>query len=92
MARLGMDVEQVRSAQTQLVSLHSQLTSLITSLGTQVSNAKSAWDGPDSTQFESEWNSQHRTALQNAAQAIEDFSRKLQNNIQAQEDTSNNYA
>lgn len=88
MANKGMDTDIARSVHTQLGGLHTQLTTLINNIGTQVSTVHGVWHGTDSTQFESEWSSVHRPALTNAANALEQFARTLMSNITNQETTS----
>ncbi len=89
MARLGMDVTEVRGVAGNLHNQSGQLNQLMASIGQSVDKAVSVWDGPDSRKFQDEWASQHRPALQRLVQEIETLSSTARRNADQQEQVSN---
>lgn len=91
MARLGMDVEQVEQVARQLKTQAQALRSTANQMANLVNTAKSNWDGNDASQFENEWQSTHRPAIDRAADAVDALSDTAMRNVQAQRDTSGSY-
>lgn len=80
----GMDVPQVQSIGNQLKHQADQINSVISAINGLVSQLPGVWHGKDATEFESWWNTQHRPALQNAAQAVAGLGQSALNNAQDQ--------
>ncbi|MBN9224041.1 MAG: hypothetical protein ABS63_06480 [Microbacterium sp. SCN 70-27] len=87
MAVWGLDVQQVRQLSTQLNQKASDIDSILSTLTNALSNTQ--WEGPDATQFRSDWSGQHTSSLRQVAQALRDAANKASQNATAQEQTSN---
>lgn len=87
MAVWGLDVQQVRQLSTQLNQKASDIDSILSTLTNALSNTQ--WEGPDATQFRSDWSGQHTSSLRQVAQALRDAANKASQNASAQEQTSN---
>ena len=88
MAMEGMDISVMTGVHGKLVSLQGQLESVMSGLGSEVSTAAGAWKGPDSTQFENDWNSDYRPALSRLGTELQQYAQKVQQHIQRQQQTS----
>jgi len=87
MAVWGLDVQQVRQLSSQLNQKASDIDSILSTLTNALSNTQ--WEGPDATQFRSDWSGQHTAALRQVGQALRDAANKASQNASAQEQTSN---
>jgi uncharacterized protein YukE len=90
MAMEGMIVEDVTSALGHLGSLSSQLQEIISSTQGVVTTLESAWQGPDSSQFQAQWPANH-SALMTALNALQEMHTHVQTNLAAQQQASNSY-
>lgn len=88
MAMVGMDIEQVRNIGNQLNAQSDAINDVISQIESLIGQAISVWQGNDATQFQDWWNSQHKPALMNAAEAIAGLGQSALNNAQAQEGAS----
>lgn len=88
MAWLGMNLDTVRGELPKWQNLAEELNGVINNVSTQVQAANEAWNGTDSEQFVSEWNDQHRPALEKIRQLIEQLCNQLQSDIQQQGEAS----
>ncbi|MBK6885461.1 MAG: WXG100 family type VII secretion target [Tetrasphaera sp.] len=88
MARLGMDVDEVRNVASNLHSQSGELNTLISKIESLVNKAVGVWDGPDSRRFHEDWASKHRPALQRLSQEIEQLSSVARTNAAEQENVS----
>lgn len=88
MAIVGLDVEQIRSVGGQLKGQAAAIDGVIASIEGLISQAIANWTGPDATQFQDWWNTQHRPALQTAREAIDGLGQSALNNADAQEQVS----
>lgn len=86
MAMFGMDVAEVRQLAAQLQQASSDITNIVSQLTSKLQGT--TWQGPDRQRFESDWQSQHVTALNNVATALGDASTLATTNAQQQEDAS----
>ena len=91
MAFEGMDVDNVRSAYTQMSSLHQQLQGIVGAMPHVLSELESAWQGPDAKQFVAQWPT-HQAQLQSALNGLQEICTHIQANLQQQEQTSSSYA
>lgn len=89
MAFDGMDPDQVISIGNQLNQQGDQINNVIAAINGLVGQLQGVWQGKDAREFEGWWNSQHRPALQQAAEAIRGLGQSAHNNAQAQINTSN---
>jgi len=89
MAFEGMDVAHVQSIGNQLKHQSEQINSVIAAINSLVGQLPGVWHGKDATEFENWWNTQHRPALQHAAQAVAGLGQSALNNAQDQINTSN---
>lgn len=91
MALVGMDTD---LAQTQLTQLQNQgvdaLQQMIGQLDALIGQIEGNWKGADASNFNSEWNSNIKTMLNNVHTQLADFHTKFNSNIQAQVQTSAN--
>lgn len=88
MAWLGMNLDTVRGELPKWQNLGEELNGIINNVNTQVQQANEAWNGTDSEKFVSEWNDQHRPALEKIKQLIEQLVEQLQQDIQQQTEAS----
>lgn len=89
MAIIGMDVEAATGHATSLQTNGiDALHNLITQLDSTVNGLMDAWKGTDAGNFQSDWQSSHKPNLTTIQAALTDFHTKLNQNIQAQVDTS----
>jgi uncharacterized protein YukE len=86
MAFEGMDPAQVRSLASAMGSAADSLTAAADQLDAELS--RSAWKGPDSAQFRSQWTSSHRTALRNTAESLRQVRKVLAKQADDQDLTS----
>lgn len=87
MAVWGLDVQQVRALSSQLNNKAQDIDSILSQLTNALSQTQ--WEGPDATQFRSDWSGQHTSALRQVSQALRDAAQKASQNASAQEQTSN---
>lgn len=92
MAWLGMNLDTVKGELPKWVQLKEDLNNVITSVNTQVNEADQNWNGPDSEQFVSEWESNHRPNLERIVGLLEALEQQLNRDIAGQESASNEYA
>ena len=92
MAMIGMDVEEIETVAQQLHSQAEQIGQVISTIEGLIGQAEGAWKGDDAARFKDEWGCQHRPALQQAQQAIENLGTAARNNAARQRDTSSSYA
>jgi uncharacterized protein YukE len=89
MAMIGMDTDLATSQAQQLATQGVDgIAQLISTLDNLVGQISSNWQGTDATNFHNEWNSTHRTQLQNVHTALSDFHMTFNRNIQDQIHTS----
>lgn len=88
MAWLGMNLETVNGELPKWQTLAEELNGIITNVNTQVQAANEAWNGTDSEQFISEWEGQHRPALEQIRGLIQQLCDQLQHDIQQQTEAS----
>ncbi|WP_292727431.1 WXG100 family type VII secretion target [Microbacterium sp. UBA837] len=88
MAVWGLDVQQVRQLSTQLNQKAADIDSILSTLTSALDATQ--WEGPDATQFRSEWSGQHSASLRRVAEALRDAASKASRNAAAQEQTSTN--
>ena len=88
MAWLGMNLETVKGELPKWQNLAEELNGVINNVNTQVQQANEAWNGPDSEKFVSEWEGQHRPALEKIKGLIEQLCEQLQSDIQQQAEIS----
>ncbi|RDH77060.1 hypothetical protein DVS77_18470 [Mycolicibacterium moriokaense] len=86
MAYFGQDVEQVRQLAGQLNTRADDIARLISQLSSTVDSVD--WRGPDAERFRSEWQGQHRTALNAVVSALHDASQSARRNAQDQQTAS----
>lgn len=83
----GLDVQQVRDLATNLDREADSIDALLSKLTGLLNNTQ--WTGPDATQFRSDWQGAHTTALRKVGQALRDTAIQARNNANSQEQTSN---
>jgi uncharacterized protein YukE len=86
MAFEGMDLAQVRSLAAAIGSAADSLATAADQLDGELS--RSAWKGPDASQFRSQWTSSHRTALRNTAESLRQVRKVLLKQAADQDETS----
>lgn len=82
----GMDVEAVQGLARQLDAKSQEITNLANQLTTQLSSTD--WKGPDADRFRTDWDSIHRPALNNVAQALDTAGTTANQNATEQLNTS----
>lgn len=87
----GMNVDAVRTISNQLTQQAEQINTLIGSIGSQVSNAHENWSGPDSEQFQADWQNIYMPHLRQVEQDIRTYAQKAMTNVSNQESTSQAY-
>ena len=88
MGWLGMNLDVVKGELPKWQNLAEDLGTVITNVNTQVQAANEAWNGTDSEKFVSEWEGQHRPALEKIKALIEQLCEQLQSDIQQQAEVS----
>lgn len=88
MAWLGMNLDIVNGELPKWQQLGEEVGSIITDTTTKVQEANEAWNGADSEKFVSEWEGQHRPALEKIKGLIEQLTAQLQSDINQQRETS----
>ncbi|MGE9782714.1 WXG100 family type VII secretion target [Janibacter sp. CX7] len=88
MAWLGMNLETVKGEIPKWQQLAEDINTIITTVNTQVQQADEAWNGKDSDDFISEWEGQHRPALEKIKGLIENLQGQLQGDVQQQAEAS----
>ena len=86
MAFWGADTQQLKDLGAKLQAGARELENQKNMLGRLLEGTK--WEGPDATQFRSDWHSQHATALAKVAQALDEAGKHAIRNSQQQEDAS----
>ncbi|QIG42173.1 hypothetical protein G5V58_04800 [Nocardioides anomalus] len=86
MTMKGMDIEAGRQS-AQTIQQGSQELEQLTNTLTQ-SLESFQWIGPDADRTRQSWQSEHRTALTNISQALQEFSTLINNQAQEQEQVS----
>ena len=86
MTMKGMDIEAGRQS-VQTIQQGSQELEQLTNTLTQ-SLESFQWIGPDADRTRQTWQSEHRTALTNISQALQEFSTLINNQAQEQEQVS----
>ena len=89
MAWLGMNLETVAGEIPKWRNLSEEVGGIINNTNAQVQAANEAWNGTDSDKFVSEWNDQHRPALEKIKQLIDELCERLDADVQQQRETSN---
>ena len=86
MAFYGLDIEQVQ----QFATLTKQKSSDITQMSSEITSKLEGtqWEGPDATQFRSDWTQVHVPALRQIAEALETVSTTAAQNASEQEQAS----
>src|SRR4051812_48676530 len=79
----GADVDELRTLAKQFDTAASQLESVGTTLSSSV-NQTQAWQGPDASQFRSDWNGTHTAQLKAAVAALTNGSTGLLKNADEQ--------
>ncbi|MFF1883292.1 WXG100 family type VII secretion target [Pseudarthrobacter sp. NPDC058196] len=85
----GADVEQLRTLAQQFSKTADLLQQQSTQLSSQINN-NPAWKGADAQRFRSDWNSNHRTLLQQTVSRLQQESKVLLQNADEQEQASSN--
>jgi uncharacterized protein YukE len=85
-AYFGQDIEQVQQLAGQLNTRADDIQRLISQLSSTVDAVD--WRGPDAERFRSEWQGQHRTALNAVVSALHDASQSARRNAQDQQTAS----
>ena len=83
----GADVEQLRTLAQQFSKTADLLQQQSTQLSSQINN-NPAWKGADAQRFRSDWNSNHRTLLQQTVSRLKQESKLLLKNADEQEKAS----
>ena len=83
----GADVEQLRALAQQFNKTADLLQHQSTQLSSQINN-NPAWKGADAQRFRSDWNSNHRTLLQQTVSRLKQESKVLLQNADEQEKAS----
>ena len=83
----GADVEQLRTLAQQFSKTADLLQQQSTQLSSQINN-NPAWKGADAQRFRSDWNSSHRTLLQQTVSRLQQESKVLLRNADEQEKAS----
>ena len=86
MTMKGMDIEAGRQSATQIQQGSSELEQLTNTLTQSLEGFQ--WIGPDADRTRQTWQSEHRTALTNISQALQEFSTLINNQAQEQEQVS----
>ncbi|MDT5101314.1 MAG: hypothetical protein QOC76_5051 [Mycobacterium sp.] len=86
MAYFGQDVEQVQQLASQLNTRADDIQRLVSQLSSTVDAVD--WQGPDAERFRSEWQGQHRTALNAVVSALHDASQSARRSAQDQQTAS----
>lgn len=89
MAIEGMDVGEVNRIGNQLRHEGDAIRQVMSQVDSLISQAESVWKGPDATQFNEWWRTQHRPALSIAADAVTGLGQSALNNASAQTTASN---
>lgn len=82
----GMDTESVTALATRMSTVAEQVRALEQRLTSQLTSTD--WVGHDRTRFESDWTTQHVTALRQAAAALDDAARVATDNVHEQDRAS----
>ncbi|RFA09198.1 hypothetical protein B7R54_08135 [Subtercola boreus] len=82
-----MDAGELRALAKDFDQKASQLQGLLSTLTVEI-NRTQAWGGPDAESFRQQWNSTHRTSLQNANSVLTAASTALVRNADEQEQAS----
>jgi len=85
----GADVDQLRTLAQQFSKTADLLQQQSTQLSSQINN-NPAWKGADAQRFRSDWNSNHRTLLQQTVARLQQESKVLLKNADEQEKASTN--
>ncbi|MDQ0677468.1 uncharacterized protein YukE [Arthrobacter pascens] len=83
----GADVAGLRTLAQQFGKVSDNLLQQSSRLSSQINNTP-AWKGQDAVKFRSDWNGSHRALLQRTALALKQESKKLLENANEQEKTS----
>ena len=83
----GADIEQLRTLAQQFSKTADLLQQQSTQLSSQINN-NPAWKGADAQRFRSDWNSSHRTLLQQTVLRLQQESKVLLKNADEQEKAS----
>ncbi|UUL77558.1 hypothetical protein NG819_09205 [Pseudarthrobacter sp. Fe7] len=83
----GADVEQLRTLAQQFSKTADLLQQQSTQLSSQINN-NPAWKGADAQRFRSDWNTSHRTLLQQTVSRLQQESKVLLKNADEQEKAS----
>ncbi|MBT2567334.1 hypothetical protein J7I84_12670 [Arthrobacter sp. ISL-85] len=83
----GADVQQLRTLAQQFSKTADLLQQQSTQLSSQINN-NPAWKGADAQRFRSDWNSSHRTLLQQTVSRLQQESKVLLKNADEQEKAS----
>lgn len=86
MSFTGMDIGQVRQFAQQLTQKADEIEAIMTMLTGALAGAQ--WVGTDRTNFESDWNGQHCTALRSVCDGLRDASQRANSNADQQEQAS----
>jgi uncharacterized protein YukE len=86
MAMKGMDIEAGRQSAQVIQQGSSELEQLTNTLTQSLESFQ--WIGPDADRTRQTWQSEHRTALTNISQALQEFSTLINQQAQEQEQVS----
>ena len=86
MAIWGADVQQLKTLGSKLVAGSNEIEQQRNTLNKVLHSTD--WKGPDADRFRNEWQSQHMTALQKVAQALDEAGKKATKNANEQEQAS----
>jgi len=86
MTMKGMDIEAGRQSASQIQQGSQELEQLTNTLTQSLEGFQ--WIGPDADRTRQTWQSEHRTALTQISQALQEFSSLINNQAQEQEQVS----
>ncbi|MGW9413956.1 WXG100 family type VII secretion target [Arthrobacter cupressi] len=86
MAIWGADVQQLKTLGSKLSAGSNEIEQQRNTLNKVLHGTD--WKGPDADKFRNEWQSQHMTALQKVAQALDEAGKKATKNANEQEQAS----
>jgi uncharacterized protein YukE len=83
---VGMDVQSVRTLASQLNAKAEEIDTIANALSNQLNGVQ--WVGTDGDAFRNDWQSTHRSQLQQVSAALRDASTRATSNANQQEETS----
>ena len=84
----GMNVDVVENQARQLQHLAEQTKQLISKIDGEIARLAENWHGDDSKRFHTEWEGQHKQALTQSAQILDDMGQSATQQANQQRQTS----